>query len=222
MLGWQPRIGAAGSVDLADETSPVTGRSLHLKSEDALGVAVQSHLFPIPSTGQMTVRTRVRGEGLGQGSKLYAWFEYQSGSTTRQRYVAIGAERPVSGEWAEYEFSVDDLPLASSGQMRIQFHLVGAGEAWIDDVRLYDLRFSKEQRQLISKRLYAAKTALEEGQLMDCQRLIDGYWPRLFLEQAPVANVASKPADDIPTPSAAEGEKGISDRLRGFVPRILR
>ena len=222
MLGWQPRIGAAGSVDLADETAPVTGRSLHLKSEDALGVAVQSHLFPIPSTGQMTVRTRVRGERLGQGSKLYAWFEYQSGGTTRQRYVAIGAERPVSGEWAEYEFSVDDLPLASSGQMRIQFHLVGEGEAWIDDVRLYDLRFSKEQRQLISKRLYAAKTALEEGQLMDCQRLIDGYWPRLFLEQAPLANVASKPADVTPTPRAAEEEKGISDRLRGFVPRILR
>ena len=70
--------------------------------------------------------------GLQEGSKLYAWFEYQSGGTTRQRYVALGAERPVSGEWAEYELSIDDLPLASSGQMRLQFHLVGEGEAWID------------------------------------------------------------------------------------------
>ena len=224
MLGWQPRIGSAGSVDLAAETAPVTGRSLHLKSEDALGVAVQSHLFPIPSTGQMTVRTRVRGAGLQEGSKLYAWFEYQSGGTTRQRYVALGAERPVSGEWAEYELSIDDLPLASSGQMRLQFHLVGEGEAWIDDVRLYDLRFSKEQRYQISKRLYAAKTALEDGQLMDCQRLIDGYWPRLFVEQAPIANIAAKPTDVSPTPKdEAQGdEKGLSDRLRGIVPRILR
>ena len=200
MLGWQPRIGSAGSVDLAAETAPVTGRSLHLKSEDALGVAVQSHLFPIPSTGQMTVRTRVRGVDLQPGSQLYAWFEYQSAGATRQRYVALGAQRPVSGDWQEYEFAVDDLPLASSGQMRIQFHLVGQGEAWIDDVRLYDLRFSKEQRYQISKRLYAAKTALEDGQLMDCQRLIDGYWPRLFVEQAPIASIASKPTDVTPTP----------------------
>jgi hypothetical protein len=224
MLGWQPRIGSAGSVDLAAETAPVTGRSLHLKSEDALGVAVQCHLFPIPSTGQMTVRTRVRGVDLQPGSQLYAWFEYQSAGATRQRYVALGAQRPVSGDWQEYEFAVDDLPLASSGQMRIQFHLVGQGEAWIDDVRLYDLRFSKEQRYQISKRLYAAKTALEDGQLMDCQRLIDGYWPRLFVEQAPIASIASKPADVTPTPTddATGDEKGLSDRLRGIVPRILR
>jgi hypothetical protein len=89
-------------------------------------------------------------------------------------------------------------------------------------VRLYDLRFSKEQRYQISKRLYAAKTALEEGQLMDCQRLIDGYWPRLFVEQAPIASIASKPTDVTPTATDAEGEKGLSDRLRGIVPRILR
>ncbi len=125
---------------------------------------------------------------------------------------------------ATRELSIDDLPLASSGQMRIQFHLVGQGEAWIDDVRLYDLRFSKEQRYQISKRLYAAKTALEEGQLMDCQRLIDGYWPRLFVEQAPIANIAAKPTDVTPTSKgdAAGDEKGLSDRLRGIVPRILR
>ncbi|QDT73930.1 hypothetical protein [Lacipirellula limnantheis] len=223
MLGWQPRIGAAGVVELAAETAPVTGRSLHLKSEDALGVAVQSHLFPIPSTGQVTVRARIRGDGLQPGSQLYAWFEYQSGGVTRQHYVAIGAERPVGAAWSDYEFAVDDLPLASSGQMRIQFHLVGQGEAWIDDVRMFDLRFSKEQRYQISKRLYAAKTALEEGQLMDCQRLIDGYWPRLFVEQAPVASIASKPADATTAPKATQAdEQGISDRLRGMVPRILR
>src|SRR5690606_28677931 len=100
---------------------------------------------------------------------------------------------------------------------------VGQGEAWIDDVRLYDLRFSKEQRYQISKRLYAAKTALEEGELMDCQRLIDGYWPRLFVEQAPSASIASKSTDVTPTSKEAAGdEKGLSDRLRGIVPRILR
>lgn len=227
MLGWQPRIGAAGIVDLAEETEPVTGRSLHLKSEDALGVAVQSHLFPIPSTGQMLVRARIRSADLEPTAQLYAWFEYQAGGATRQRYMALGVERQVDGQWHDYEFSADDLPMASDGQMRIQFHLVGHGEAWVDDVRLYDLRFTKDQRFQISKRLYAAKTALDDGQLMDCQRLIDGYWPRLFVEQTTPAAIAAKPAETpagvVPDPDSATNDgKGLGPRLRDMVPRILR
>ena len=141
--------------------------------------------------------------------------------------MALGVERHGDGQWHDYEFSADDLPMASDGQMRIQFHLVGHGEAWVDDVRLYDLRFTKDQRFQISKRLYAAKTALDDGQLMDCQRLIDGYWPRLFVEQTTPAVLAAKsaeaPANATADPdSAASDGKGLGPRLRGMVPRILR
>jgi hypothetical protein len=229
MLGWQPRIGAVGAVELSEETEPVTGRSLHLKSEDALGVAVQSHLFPIPSTGQLLVRARIRAAGLQPSAQLYAWFEYESGGVARQRYVALGAGQPLDGPWRDVEFAADELPMASDGQMRIQFHLVGEGEAWVDDVRMYDLRFTKDQRFQISKRLYAAKTALDEGQLMDCQRLIDGYWPRMFVEQTETSAIASRPPEVGPTRAAAlvpteRGAEapGISERLRGMAPRILR
>lgn len=222
LLGWQPRIGAVGVVEAAEETAPVTGRSVHLRSEDALGVAIQSHLFPIPSTGQLAVRAMVRTKNLEPSSQLYAWVEFQSAGATRQRYVALGGNPPLASEWSECEFTIDDLPLASKGQMRLQFHLVGRGDVWIDDVRLYDLRFSKDQRYQISKRLYAAKTALEDGQLMDCQRLVEGYWPRLFVEQVPVTSLAAKPAAVPPSSASDEEAKRISDRLRGMVPRILR
>jgi hypothetical protein len=45
------------------------------------------------------------------------------------------------------------------------------------------------------------------------------------VEQAPIASIASKPNDALPTTpagSTAEEQRGISDRLRGMVPRILR
>src|SRR5690606_38864301 len=103
-------------------------------------------------------------------------------------------------------------------------HLAGPGQAWIDDVRLYDLRFSKSQRDALAKRLYAAKTALEENQFIDCQRLVEGYWPRRLVEYLPPTSLAGKPADAAAAPAASDGKssKGFNDRLRGIVPRILR
>ena len=90
MLGWQPRIGSAGSVDLAAETSPVTGRSLHLKSEDALGVAVQSHLFPHPvdrpNDGPHARPRRWSAAGVA----TLRLVRIPIRGATRQRYVALG------------------------------------------------------------------------------------------------------------------------------------
>ena len=36
--------------------------------------------------------------------------------------------------WARCETTFDALPVTPGGQMRIQLHLVGKGEAWVDDV----------------------------------------------------------------------------------------
>jgi hypothetical protein len=222
LIGWQPRIGQAGSVGV-DDTQPAN-RSVRLESEDALGVAVQSHLFEIPATGQLLIRARVRAADLQPGARLYAWMEYESGGVMQQpRPTQLGDAETLKGEWTEFEFAFDDLPLASRGRMRLQFHLAGSGQAWVDDVRLYDLAFADAQRVELSKRLLGAKAALEDGQLMDCQRLVDGYLPRRVVEYIPPPALAAKPEAIAPAPSAeTETPKGFSDRIRGMVPRILR
>jgi hypothetical protein len=122
---------------------------------------------------------------------MYVWMECDSNVGLPQRYVALG-EGPIGTEWTTHEVVFDDLPLASSAQMRVQFHLVGVGEAWVDDVELFDLRFSPALRDNLAKRVIGAKMALEEGQLVDCQRLIEGYWPRYL-----VANLPATPATPI-------------------------
>jgi hypothetical protein len=221
LRGWQPRMGERGTVDVAVEQQP-PGRCVHLRSEDALGVAVQSQMFSIPATGQIVVRAKVRGADLQPEAQLYAWVEYESGGVMRQRYVSLG-DHALPATWTEREFSVDDLPLATTGKMRIQFHLTGSGQAWVDDVRLCDLRFADAQRVELSKRLIGAKAALEDGQLMDCQRLVDGYLPRRLLEHIPPPALAAKPAGATPTPPETEPEeKGLGPRIRGMVPKILR
>jgi hypothetical protein len=230
LAGWQPRVGEAGSVDVASE-APVDaggadGHSLHLHSVNPLGVAVQSHLFPIPSTGQLLVRVKVRAEGLQPDAKLYAWVEYQAaGDVQPPRYASLGAIESLGPQWKDVEAAFDDLPLASGGQMRIQFHLAGTGQVWVDSVRLYDLHFTQAQQVELGKRAYAARAALEEGQWMDCQRLVDGYWPRRVVELVPPAQVASRPVDSehpADPSNAATSRKSLGERVRGIVPKILR
>jgi hypothetical protein len=219
LVGWQPRIGKLGAVEVASEPAPVGGHSIHLASQDAVGVAVQSHLFPIPATGQLVVQARLRTAGMQADAQLYAWIEYHAGGLVHQRHVPLGGAQP-SSEWADCQFAADDLPLASNGQMRVQFHLVGQGEVWIDDVRLYDLRFPDDQRRKLAKRLYHAQTALDDGQLMDCQRLVEDYLPRRLVEHVPPISLAAKPAEAAAAPG--ESSKGFGARIRGIVPRILR
>ncbi|MBA3483255.1 MAG: hypothetical protein H0T51_15710 [Pirellulales bacterium] len=227
LRGWQPRMGQAGAVDVAmdekvDDVQPA-GRSVHLRSEDALGVAVQSHLFAIPATGQILVRAKVRAADLQPGARLYAWIEYESGGVMQPRHFPLGDAETLTSTWVEREFAFDELPLASTGKMRVQFHLTGHGQAWVDDVRLYDLRFAEAQVVELSKRLMGAQAALEEGQLIDCQRLVDGYLPRRLVENIPPPMLAAKPSDMAPaTPEAAAAPKGMGARIKGIVPRILR
>jgi hypothetical protein len=222
LVGWQPRVGQAGGVEVTHDQA-ATGRCVHLRSEDPLGVAVQSHLFAVPATGQLLLRAKVRAPSTQPGAQLYAWVEYQAGGAMIQRYVPLGGRQPLEAGWTECEFAVDDLPLASSAQMRIQFHLTGSGEAWVDDVRLYDLRFSNAQCVELGKRLYAAKSALDEGQLTDCQRLVEGYWPRRLVEHFPAATLAAKPKTPSTPPAPTESQpKSFGTRIRGIVPKILR
>jgi hypothetical protein len=222
LRGWQPRMGPRGAVEVDADPAQPGGRAVHLRSEDTLGVAIQSHLFATPATGQIVVRAKIRAAEMQPGAQLYAWIEYESAGAMRQRYVSLG-DQTLAASWTECEFAVDDLPLAAAGKMRIQFHLTGNGQAWVDDVRLYDLRFADAQRVELSKRLLGAKAALEDGQLMDCQRLVDGYLPRRLVEHVPPPALAAKPeAAAVAIKPEEAPQKGIGPRIRGMVPRILR
>jgi hypothetical protein len=115
----------------------------------------------------------------------------------------------------------------------VRFQLFGQAEVLVDDVELHDLRFDSARRGALVKRIYAAKTALEEGQLVDCQRLVDGYWSRYLVENVPPAaaatpSIAKQPPAPEATPPPAEGKQPVKEppafgeRLRNWVPRIWR
>ena len=153
---------------------------------------------------------------------------------TYYRYAKVGALAPeippIREDWAPYTFQVDDLPHSGLTELRVGFDLMGEGEVWVDDVQLFDIWFSKNERNELTKNIALADLYLGEGQVSDCQRFLDGYWAKFLVQHVPFdeAAVAARPAEasavrnqtaakDQPE-RAGEKEKPLLNRWKRFAP----
>jgi hypothetical protein len=223
MIGWQPRIGAAGKVELDTDTKHTGSQSLHLLSLDAVGVAAQSNLFPMPPTGQLILQVFVHAEQLKAQTRFYIALEDEQNGRTYRQYTTLDKDALKQAEegWAWFEFGVNDVPFGTKGKMRIQFYLAGPGELWVDDVQLRDLQFAESQRVDMVKQLSAAKRALKEGQWIDCLRLVDDYWPQFLIAHVPPAipmDLKQAKRSKPPVREAAP-QQGLGQKIRGFIPK---
>ena len=123
------------------------------------------------------------------------------------RYAVIGQPpgpgqegKPIATTWSQYIVQFDDLPLDGLSQMRVRLDLMGAGEVWADDVQLFDLAFNESELRALYKLLTLADLNLQNGQVGDCMKLLNGYWPRFLMQNVPlpqaVPALAAKPAAD--------------------------
>jgi hypothetical protein len=137
----------------------------------------------------------------------------------------------IGGEWEQFIFQVDDLPFSGLSPLRVRFDLMGQGEVWIDDVQLYNLAFSKPEIVELSKLITLADIKLQNAQLGDCVRLLEGYWPRFLDENVPLpaavqssaelAKKTSKPPAET-APAEKQERTGLMDRVKSLIPESLR
>ena len=110
------------------------------------------------------------------------------------RYAVIGQPpgpgqegKPIATTWGQYIVQFDDLPLDGLSQMRVRLDLMGGGEVWADDVQLFDLAFNESELRALYKLLTLADLNLQNGQVGDCMKLLNGYWPRFLIQNVPLA-----------------------------------
>ncbi len=142
-------------------------------------------------------------------------------------YVAV-EDRAILGfaTVAAAHIEIDDLPLEGLTSLRARFDLMGAGEVWVDDVQVFGLAFSKPELVELSKLITLADVKLQNGQLGDCLRLLEGYWPR-FLEEnvalpagaVPLDTATAKPNPSEETPPE---RSGLLNRMKDMLPESLR
>jgi hypothetical protein len=169
------------------------------------------------------------------------------GTEYRRSFVVGGTQagtQRLEPQWRPFAILVNDLPLETQKRMRVRFELIGPGEVWLDNVKLYDLLFPLKfypnaqteikQFLILTK---AAERAVEAGRVSDGVRLLEGYWPRFInaytppvkeLVQAnnrPPVNNQVKEATPPLAPQPDEDEEqapSISERIKRFVPSLSR
>ena len=206
--------------------------SARIKSTGPVACLV-SRPFTPPATGRLSMSVWLRVADAKKQPPLYLAIEGRLADKTYYRFAPVGGMPngaagavPLGTQWAEYVFQVDDLPLEGLSQLSVRFDMMGEGEVWVDDVQLSELRFTHNEVTELTKLITLAHVTLQKGQVTDCMRLLDGYWPRflethvpLRMDNTPMVGTRRDltPAAETDTPSRT----GFFDRMRGLLPKKL-
>ena len=103
----------------------------------------------------------------------------------------------------------------------------GAGRSLVDNVQLFDLAFNEPELRALYKLVTLADVNLQNGQIGDCMKLLDGYWPRFLVEHVPLAveppagTIAAKPDEPPAVDNSADApHTGLMDRMKNMLPRF--
>ncbi|HUG71418.1 MAG TPA: family 10 glycosylhydrolase, partial [Pirellulaceae bacterium] len=208
-VDWLFSRGPGMTVDVSENEPHNGARSLHMKVTSGNSIAwVRSREFPAPKTGRLSLLAWVKTKDDAIQPQLRLAIDTGRGY---YRFAPLGKDEnnePVSEKLGKawpaepYLFHFDTLP-TDLDQVSVGFDLVGEGEVWIDDVEVYDLYFFDTELNELIKNAATAQFQLEGGRVADCERFLDGYWPRFVIEHVPPTRVAQLPRANSPSGSPA-------------------
>jgi hypothetical protein len=194
-----------------------------------------SRPFHAPATGRLSVAVWLRVANADRQPPLRLALEAKWHGRDYYRFAPVGLPAdagqpgvPLATSWAKYVFQIDDMPLEGLTSLRVRFDLMGAGEVWIDDVEVFGLVFSDPELVELSKLIASVEVKLQNGQIGDCLRLLDGYWPRFLEENVPLQPNATPPETLATKPAARPAEEkppertGWFNRVKDIWPDSLR
>ena len=229
---WIATMGKGVDIELQKTQKHEGRQSVRLSSSGPVACLV-SQPFTMPNTGRlsMSVWLRLADADKQPPLRLALGGKYQG--RDYYRFAPIGLApgggqppAPIAAEWRPYVFQVDDLPLEGLTSVRVRFDLMGAGEVWVDDVQLSSLAFSKSEFVELSKLITLAEMKLQNGQIGDSLRLLEGYWPRFLEENVPLpagtAQWDAPPQKPRPAEEPPPERSGWLNRVKDMVPESLR
>jgi hypothetical protein len=224
IAGWTVAAPMGASVALDTSHKHSGTQSLKLTSSGQPATLTSAPFAP-PSTGRIAVDLWLRAGPRGLPSVRIA-LEGQLLDGKFDPYgiiPAVNAPMGGEGDWVRYSFPVDDVPSEGLSNVSVRIDLLGAGEVWIDSVQVFDLPFTPSERLELSKLISLASVKLEAGQLADCARLLEGYWPQYLVANVPLTHSPlTPPVAERPGAAPAEPPKKprMLESVKEYLPRF--
>ncbi len=235
-LPWSPEDAAPGwklsggsEVQWRLETEQAHGGQQALSvASRAPRAALVSQPLELPPTGRCSVLVWLRCPQPDlQPTLRIALTAQLGGGQNYYRYATIGSggRHALSSQWEPFRFHVDNLPLTGLKQPRIQVEMLGPGEFWIDDVQFSPLYFSEAEQRALQLEIFGAYNDLQKGLWADCQRALDGYWPRMLEQYVPLSpeRLARQPQNPLaapPPPAPDDKPWSLLEGMRKWIPKI--
>jgi hypothetical protein len=232
--GWAVSRRPGVSVQVDKTQRHGKGQSVHLSSDGPVA-CLWSRWFDPPATGRLYMSVWLRVADAQRQPPLRLALEGKLDGRDFFRFAALGQPQtpaqsgiPIAATWRQFIFQVDDLPLEGLSPLHVRFDLMGKGEVWVDDVQLFDLAFNERELRALYKLITLADVTLQNGQIGDCMKLLDGYWPRFLAEHVPLAAepapaaLAAKPAEPPAKDNSPAPQTGLMDRVKNMLPDKLR
>jgi len=225
--GWSVIADAQGSTSIDTQQKHSGLQSMKLVSTGQM-VAVQSAPFEPPNTGRLAVELWLRTTAQTPLPAVRIALEGQVREGKFEPYGlidAVGSNATSPGDWVRYSFPIDDVPSEGLSNLCVRLELLSAGEVWVDDVQVFDLSFSEVERTELSKLITLANVKLEAGELADCSRLLEGYWPQFLVANVPLTQtpLAQRPRSARLAPGAPPQKKpSVLENLNKYLPRLQR
>jgi len=228
MPGWVVETSGNAVVEL-DKSEKFSGdQSAKLTSKGSV-VSLVSEPFAILPTGRLAVGVWLRVEDVGKQVPLRLAVSGKLNGCEYYRFASLGlgtypnmSAKNIGTEWAQYVFQVDDLPLKGLEQLCVRFDLMGKGQVWIDQVQVYHLMFTSQEVMELSKMVTLADKKRRDGQVSDCIRFLEGYWPRFLEENVPLRHTVAQRSKTEKTVATRQRKPStVVDRLKELVPKKL-
>ncbi len=202
------------------------GAAVRLTNQGA-SATFYSEPFAAPQTGRLSLSVRLRAEDPTQQPAVRLAVEGLWNGAHYAPFAIVGREAavPIPDDWSAPEFilKIDDVPASGLTDLRVRFDVIGPGTVWIDDVQLLHLQFTKDERNQLGRLLALAARQLENRNWAECQRELNGYWPRFLVENVPLPPSSVAGSDEPPPPAASDKKQaarpGAIERVRDWWKR---
>lgn len=219
LVGWE-NLGGAGFQVQWDSVVKSSGRSsLKLSKDLSADVGVlYSNSFDAPSTGRLFVSVSVGLPSGGplppldivlagklQGNNLMRSFKTTSVLKNDERQSSLSK----GIYWQTIVVPFDRLPTQNLEDLRLGFVLTGPATLWIDDIKLYQIAFTKDEMNVLYRLVSVADRRCSNDRISDLLTILDGYWSQFLFRNVPMESPERPIAASTPN----------QERLRSETPR---